>query len=65
MNTSGFYKIENEALLYSPTTVESASYFLNSEIHETYTYPVDGWYWFDSEELAKIFFNIKGENNVN
>lgn len=48
MNTSGFYKLDGETLLYSPTTVESASYFLNAEIHETYTYPIDGWYWFDS-----------------
>lgn len=59
MNTSGFYKIEGETLLHSPTTVESASYFLNSEIHETYAYPVDGWYWFDSEDLAREFFNVE------
>jgi hypothetical protein len=24
--------------------------------HATYEYPVDGWYWFDSEEDAREFF---------
>lgn len=63
MNTSGFYKLEDETLLYSPTTVESATYFLNAEIHETYTYPVDGWYWFNNIDEVKDFFNLVEVNN--
>jgi hypothetical protein len=55
----GFYKVESDMLLHSPTTVESAEYYLNAENPNDHEYPVDGWYWFDSEEEAKIFFNIK------
>jgi hypothetical protein len=55
--TEGFYKLD-EVLLYGPNFVVNAAYDLRKETHETNTYPVDGWYWFDSEEQAKIFFNI-------
>lgn len=61
MNTNGFYKNEEGMLLYSSTTVESANYMLIAENHTEYTYPIDGWYWFDSEEEAKMFFNIEVE----
>ena len=63
MNTSGFYKLENEILLYSPTTVESAFYFLNSEFYENYEYPIDGWYWFNNIDEVKDFFNLVEVNN--
>lgn len=53
MNTSGFYKIEGNETLFSCTTVESATYFLIADRHKEYQYPVDGWYWFDSEIDAK------------
>lgn len=57
MNMSGFYKLDG-SLLYGPNYVLNANYQLYREQYETYTYPVDGWYWFDSEEEAKAFFGI-------
>lgn len=54
---SGFYKLDG-SLLYGPNYVLNANYQLYREQYETYTYPVDGWYWFDSEEEAKAFFGI-------
>ena len=52
-----YYKFE-ENNLQSAETVCSPDYVLFSEDHLTYTYPIDGWYWFDSEEEAKKFFKI-------
>lgn len=65
MNTSGFYKCENQQyLLYAENSVINKDYQLYREEHETYTYPVDDWYWFNTEEEAKAFFNIKDEEVV-
>ena len=59
--TSGFYKLDGE-LLYGPNFVLNANYELRRETYDQHEYPVDGWYWFDSEESAKTFFNILDEN---
>ena len=53
-----FYKVEGTNLLSGPNYVLSGSYNLYKEEKDTYTYPIDGWYWFDSEEEARIYFNI-------
>lgn len=60
MNTAGFYKYMNGELFCGPNFVYGAydAFRLFREERNTYTYPVDGWYWFDSEEEARIFFNI-------
>lgn len=61
MDTSGFYKMEDGGnLLYGPNFVENKDYQLYRESHAQQTYPVDGWYWFDSEEQAKDFFRQMG-----
>ena len=52
-NTSGFYKLDNTELLYSPNMVESANYLLIADLKLEYKFPIDGWYWFDSLEEAK------------
>ncbi len=57
-DTSGFYKLENTQLLYGPSFIESFNYQLNRQYKNDYSYPIDGWYWFDSETEAKTFFNL-------
>jgi hypothetical protein len=52
-DTSGFYKEENGELLYGPNFVLNKNYELRRETHEQHNYPVDGWFWFDSELEAK------------
>ena len=59
--TSGFYKYNNSDLLYGPNFVLNLNYQLNKNDKDSYIYPIDGWYWFDSKEEAYSFFNI--ENN--
>jgi hypothetical protein len=62
MDTSGFYKLDTP-LLYAPTEVHNLHYRLSRVDHHTYSYPVDGWYWFDSKENAHEFFNIPSETD--
>lgn len=59
-DTSGFYKLDGE-LLHGPNFVYAPTFTLLKELNNTYTYPQDGWYWFDSLELAQAFFGITPE----
>lgn len=54
----GFYKYDND-LLYAPNFVSNASYELFKETHTEYTYPIDGWYWFASDDEAYLFFGLE------
>jgi len=59
METQGFYKLEDDNLMYAPNFIFAPNYELRKELKDTYVFPVDGWHWFDSEELAKrnLLFN--------
>ena len=61
--TAGFYKYESNNLLYGPNFVLDLHYELRKESKDEHTYPVDGWYWFDSIEDACLFFNIPLPDN--
>jgi hypothetical protein len=56
--TSGFYKYESDAVAYGPNFVLDKNFELRSESKDEHTYPIDGWYWFDTMEDAYLFFNI-------
>lgn len=58
-DTSGFYKLDGE-LLYGPNFVFGpyGAYELRKETHTENEYPVDGWYWFDTEKQAREFFGL-------
>lgn len=56
-----FYKLDNQELLSGPEVI-CAEYQLLSELHESYQLPIDGWYWFDTDEEANAFFGL-GESN--
>lgn len=58
MDSSGFYKNEDGQLLSGPHFVLAGSFSLYREQKDTYTYPVGGWYWFDSIQEACAFFNL-------
>jgi len=55
---SGFYKKDNDILLFGPNDISGLGYNLHPENHDQYEYPTDGWYWFDSLEEACLFFDI-------
>lgn len=54
LDTSGFYKNDNGTLLFGPNFVLNANYELRRETHEQHNYPIDGWFWFDTEQDAVI-----------
>jgi hypothetical protein len=56
--TAGFYKKqEDDQILYAPNWVEGPDIFLVAQNKDQYEYPVDGWFWFESEEEAKLILN--------
>jgi hypothetical protein len=57
-DTSGFYKLDS-MLLFGPNFVLNENYELHRATHDQHTYPVDGWYWFDSEDDARAHFGIE------
>ena len=58
-DTKGFYKSDNGSLLYAPNFLILPDIGeLSIELRDTYEYPILGWYYFDTEEEAKSFFNI-------
>ena len=57
----GFYKNDNGELLFAPNFVENKDYQLYKEHHSEYNYPIDGWYWFDSEEEAARAYNERAK----
>ena len=58
-NEKWFYKNDNWTLLYWPNFVLNINYELKKEKKDEYTYPVDGWYWFENEDEAKEFLGIE------
>jgi hypothetical protein len=64
--TSGFYRIDqNGDFQYAPNYVRAPDYDLFKEQKDTYTYPSPGgWYWFDTEEEARTFFNLPLDINI-
>jgi hypothetical protein len=66
---AGFYKKDGDVLLYGPNGIYTPTFSLLKENKDNYTYPVDGWYWFDDDGSAYSFFNlvkpqIEENNNV-
>lgn len=59
-NTNGFYKLDNTSLLCAPNKVTHKDYVLETVNKDTYTYPVSGWYWFNTLEEAETYFISEG-----
>lgn len=57
-DTSGFYKNDEGMLLYGPNYVLGGGFSLFKEQKDSYEYPVWGWKWFDSEEQARLEYNL-------
>lgn len=57
-DTSGFYSVSNGKLVYSSGNLVGPGWELNRADKDTYSYPVNGWYWFDTETAAKEALGI-------
>jgi hypothetical protein len=56
MNNPGFYKKEDDQILYAPNIVQGPSYVIIAANKDSYTYPVNGWIWAQSEADAISYF---------
>jgi len=57
----GFYKLEvgaEESVMIHGTNLINNNYTLEISQKDTYTYPVDGWTYFDSFDEAAVGFNL-------
>lgn len=61
--TAGFYKLDNDSLLYAPNFVDSPTFLLTKETKDNFIYPMDGWYWFDDEDTAYNYFGVEKKEN--
>ena len=50
MSTAGFYNSDGT---WGPNKITSPTFELLKELKDTYTYPYEGWSWYDSVELAQ------------
>lgn len=64
---NGFYSLDDtidldglpvNILRYAEHFVASPEYYISRTEKDTYQFPIHGWYWFESEEEAKAFFNL-------
>lgn len=59
-DTAGFYKLnEINEWEFAPNFVYAPKYTLLKEEKDTYTYPVDGWTWYDTEPIEYTEWLIK------
>ena len=56
--TSGFYRRQDDQLIFGRFFVLHADYELHRHLKDTYTYPVDGWHWYDSEAEARLALDL-------
>ena len=47
-----FYKRDGEELLVAPNFVRAPTFDLFAETYAENTYPIEGWYWFDTLDEA-------------
>lgn len=60
--SDGFYKVNDTTLLFAKNSVLGPSVSIDRTEKDTYEYPIDGWYWFDTLEEAVSFFNLNIED---
>ena len=67
-NTAGFYtRSDDQAteLFYSPTSIYFPDgTFVSADHYQEYSYPVNGWRWFDSDVDAYAFWNLAMPTNT-
>ena len=59
-----YYKRDGEELLTAPNGVDGPGYSLTVENHNEHTYPVNGWYWFDTLDQALDNLPRTGEDQT-
>lgn len=58
-----FFKKELDNILKAEEGVFAPDFTLKIEEKDNYTYPQNGWYWFNSMDEAILFYSKEIENN--
>lgn len=58
LNTSGFYRLQGDALQFAPNVVHAPDYILSRSDRARIALPKDGWDWFDTAEAAYTHHNL-------
>ena len=58
LNTSGFYRLQGDALQFAPNVVHATGYILSRSDRARIALPKDGWDWFDTAEAAYAHHNL-------
>lgn len=58
-DTSGFYRLQDQALQFAPNEVHAPDYTLSRLDRERLPLPHDGWQWFDSAEAAHAHHGLE------
>lgn len=56
-----FFKHADGKLLFGERFVTGPGYDLSADRRDEYKYPVDGWFWFDTEDEARAHFGMPEE----
>lgn len=60
-----FYKKEENEILNGGDTVSTPSVILTAGAKDEFTYPQDGWYWFDTfDEALQFFVGLKSSDSI-
>lgn len=60
-----FYKKESEELINGGELISTPSVTLTKETKDSYGYPQDGWYWFDTfDEALHFFAGFKSSDSI-
>jgi len=55
----GFYSVDADGIFhFAPNFVYGPTYILLIEEKDTYTYPLEGWMYFDTKLEATTYFNL-------
>ena len=54
----GFYKLDASGELLYGLVVVSPTFTLTAATRADFSYPLDGWHWFDSEEEARFVLGL-------
>lgn len=61
----GFYKKVDDDILKGENFVFSPTIRLKSEDKDSYEYPQEGWYWFDTfDEALQFFVGVKPSDSI-
>lgn len=55
---AGFYKLQDDGDLVYGIMITGPDFHLIADDHTAYTYPIEGWWWFEDETQARAALGL-------